>query len=132
MFDLRQHIIAHAPNIAAKKILYRHWMHDHLARRRLLRPLLRCRPRDKRHAIEQCVLCHNPNTTAGNTTVDFKVMVHRIHTGKELARPYIIGNTVWNQCNSSSCAPDVLYSSAGIRISSALFDYMMQLRVSYP
>ena len=40
---------------------------------------------DNRNAIEQCVLCHNPNTLAsGKTSVDFKVMVHRIHTGKEL------------------------------------------------
>lgn len=46
--------------------------------------------------------------------------------------PYIVGNTVWNQCNSSTCAPDVIYSSAGIRISFALFDYMLQLRASYP
>ena len=46
--------------------------------------------------------------------------------------PYIVGNTVWNQCNSSSCDATTLYSSAGIRISETLFDYMMNLRASYP
>ena len=46
--------------------------------------------------------------------------------------PYIIGNTVWNQCNSSSCAPLTQYSSAGIRISETLFDYMLNLRAQFP
>lgn len=46
--------------------------------------------------------------------------------------PYIIGNTVWNQCNSSSCDPLTQYSSAGIRISETLFNYMMNLRAQYP
>jgi V8-like Glu-specific endopeptidase len=46
--------------------------------------------------------------------------------------PYLIGNTVWNQCNSSSCGPLTQYSSAGIRISETLFDYMLNLRSTYP
>lgn len=46
--------------------------------------------------------------------------------------PYIIGNTVWNQCNSSTCAWNTEYSSAGIRISESLADYMMNLRATYP
>ncbi|WAS99269.1 trypsin-like serine peptidase [Nannocystis punicea] len=46
--------------------------------------------------------------------------------------PYIIGNTVWNQCNSSTCAANTLYSSAGIRISETLAEYMMNLRATYP
>lgn len=46
--------------------------------------------------------------------------------------PYLIGNTVWNQCNSSTCAWDTEYSSAGIRISETLFDYMVNLRATYP
>jgi OmcA/MtrC family decaheme c-type cytochrome len=52
---------------------------------------------DNRNAIEQCVLCHNPNTEAGGTTVDFRTMVHRIHTGEELSRPYKLGNTVLSE-----------------------------------
>ena len=46
--------------------------------------------------------------------------------------PYIIGNTVWNQCYQSSCTPTTQYSSAGIRISETLADYMLNLRATYP
>jgi len=46
--------------------------------------------------------------------------------------PYLIGNTVWNQCNSSSCNANTLYASAGIRISETLFDWMLGLRATYP
>lgn len=46
--------------------------------------------------------------------------------------PYIIGNTVWNQCNASTCDANTLYSSAGIRISTTLRDYMLNLRATYP
>lgn len=46
--------------------------------------------------------------------------------------PYIVGNTVWNQCNSSSCDALTQYSSAGIRISESLAEYMMNLRATYP
>lgn len=46
--------------------------------------------------------------------------------------PYLLGNTVWNQCNSSSCSSTTDYSSAGIRIPKTLFDWMMSLRTTYP
>ena len=53
-----------------------------------------------RNRVDYCVMCHNPNATdaarrpAGSTMVtpiDFKVMIHKIHRGENLAmKPYII------------------------------------------
>ncbi len=55
-----------------------------------------------RDRIEQCVLCHNPTMTdtarrpaaAGPPQgISFALMIHRIHTGHELARPFdVYGN----------------------------------------
>jgi OmcA/MtrC family decaheme c-type cytochrome len=50
-----------------------------------------------RNTTEQCVICHNPTKTGGTapgTSVDMRVLVHRLHTGKELERPYTIGSFV--------------------------------------
>ena len=57
-----------------------------------------------RNQIEQCVLCHNPNATAPSPTgstlppqaIDLRTMVHKIHTGEELAADYSIGNNSFN------------------------------------
>jgi OmcA/MtrC family decaheme c-type cytochrome len=52
-----------------------------------------------RNQIEQCVLCHNPVETdkarrpaaeLPAQSVDFRMMIHKIHTGEELGAPYII------------------------------------------
>ncbi len=54
---------------------------------------------ENRNQIEHCVQCHNPNATdAANRpadqqpgeTIAFKTMIHRIHTGEDLAIPYSI------------------------------------------
>jgi len=46
--------------------------------------------------------------------------------------PYLIGNTVWNQCWKDSCTADTDYASAGVRISQTLYNYMLNLRATYP
>ncbi len=59
-----------------------------------------------RNTMEYCVMCHNPDQTdvarrrrdaqavaAGDATasIDMKVLIHKIHTGKELAqKPYVV------------------------------------------
>ncbi|HEY8518049.1 MAG TPA: OmcA/MtrC family decaheme c-type cytochrome [Candidatus Binatia bacterium] len=58
-----------------------------------------------RDRVEYCVLCHNANATdaarrrndpeavaAGSptATIDFKVMIHKIHRGHDLAMPYVV------------------------------------------
>lgn len=53
-----------------------------------------------RQNVENCVICHNPNATdaavrpadaGAPVTIDFPVMIHKIHTGEELnQKPYII------------------------------------------
>ncbi|MBK5294649.1 MAG: OmcA/MtrC family decaheme c-type cytochrome [Acidobacteriia bacterium] len=60
---------------------------------------------NNRNAIEMCVLCHNPNqtdiarrpaTALPAESVNFRTMIHRIHTGKDLGYDYTIygfGNT---------------------------------------
>lgn len=45
---------------------------------------------------EMCVVCHNPGTTDANSgnVLDLGVMVHKIHMGAELDKPYVIyGNS---------------------------------------
>jgi OmcA/MtrC family decaheme c-type cytochrome len=59
------------------------------------------------NSIEECVICHNPNATdkgqrpadpaatpdgLAERPIDFKVMIHSIHTGEnlELSKPYVI------------------------------------------
>jgi OmcA/MtrC family decaheme c-type cytochrome len=46
---------------------------------------------------QECVFCHNPNATNSGEGIDFKRLVHRIHTGEELTQQYKIGNNVFNE-----------------------------------
>jgi OmcA/MtrC family decaheme c-type cytochrome len=52
-----------------------------------------------RNQIEMCVLCHNPNATDSSMrpasknppqAIDFRTMVHKIHTGENLTSDYTI------------------------------------------
>jgi OmcA/MtrC family decaheme c-type cytochrome len=57
-----------------------------------------------RNNAQYCSECHNPNATAaspaGSTlppqAIDFRTMVHKIHTGEELTTDYSIGTTSFN------------------------------------
>jgi OmcA/MtrC family decaheme c-type cytochrome len=55
---------------------------------------------DQRTTVEGCVVCHNPNTTDAARrptanllpaqSVDFKTMIHRLHSGHELEHEYTV------------------------------------------
>jgi OmcA/MtrC family decaheme c-type cytochrome len=56
-----------------------------------------------RRSVELCIMCHQPQTneSTGGKTVDFKVMIHKIHMGSQLPSviaktPYAIGTTDWS------------------------------------
>src|SRR5208283_3684301 len=58
-----------------------------------------------RKSPEYCVLCHNPNAvddpgvarfevpSTQAPSVNFKVLVHKIHRGSDLAQGYVLGGT---------------------------------------
>lgn len=54
-----------------------------------------------RNQTETCVICHNPKLVAGTgaaaQTVDFRMMIHKIHAGNTLENGYKIGNTEFGE-----------------------------------
>jgi OmcA/MtrC family decaheme c-type cytochrome len=50
-----------------------------------------------RNDVGECVFCHLPSGVAGTgaaaESIDFRMMIHKIHTGEELHRGYKLGNT---------------------------------------
>ena len=66
---------------------------------------------ENRNQIEMCVLCHNPSNTDNNKPaqgINFSLMIHKIHTGKNLAslgQPFIVGNTDFSNVVFPAMAP---------------------------
>jgi OmcA/MtrC family decaheme c-type cytochrome len=48
----------------------------------------------QRLGVEVCVMCHNTTLSEEGVSVNFKDMIHRIHTGEELNNPYFDFNEV--------------------------------------
>jgi OmcA/MtrC family decaheme c-type cytochrome len=48
-----------------------------------------------RNATQECVICHNPSLadSTSKQSVNFAVQIHSIHRGENLANPYILGTT---------------------------------------
>ena len=65
-----------------------------------------------RVSVDYCVTCHNPGSTDANSgnTVDFKVMVHKIHSGANNPEVEAGGEyAIWGFNNTKHNYSDVLY-----------------------
>jgi len=62
--------------------------------------------------VNYCVTCHNPGTTDANSgeTVDFKVMIHKIHRGEELPAVQAGGEyAIWGNNNNKNDYTTVVF-----------------------
>jgi OmcA/MtrC family decaheme c-type cytochrome len=52
-----------------------------------------------RAATQECVLCHNPTLADGTSkqSVNFAWQIHSIHRGENLANPYVLGSTNYQE-----------------------------------
>lgn len=52
-----------------------------------------------RGAVQECVICHNPTLTDGTSkqSVSLATQIHSIHRGENLANPYILGTTNYQE-----------------------------------
>jgi OmcA/MtrC family decaheme c-type cytochrome len=61
-----------------------------------------------RNRTDHCVLCHDPVHTDSSTparTIDFRVLVHKIHTGENLEAPYKWGSTDFAEVRYPALSP---------------------------
>jgi OmcA/MtrC family decaheme c-type cytochrome len=65
-----------------------------------------------RIAVQYCATCHNPGSTDANSgnTVDFKVLIHKIHYGEELPSVQAGGEyAIWGNANNKNDYSTVVF-----------------------
>lgn len=74
---------------------------------------------DARNTVENCALCHMPSLTVGSggaaVPLNFGTMVHRIHAGRTLTRPYVVGNNNFNEAGY----PGILTNCDGCHVNNS-------------
>jgi OmcA/MtrC family decaheme c-type cytochrome len=52
-----------------------------------------------RNGVQECAICHNPSLADGTSkqSVNFATQIHSIHRGDQLANPYILGTTNYQE-----------------------------------
>jgi OmcA/MtrC family decaheme c-type cytochrome len=52
-----------------------------------------------RNGVQECTICHNPTLTDGtsNQSVNLAWQIHSIHRGENLANPYVLGTTNYQE-----------------------------------
>jgi OmcA/MtrC family decaheme c-type cytochrome len=79
---------------------------------------------------QECVICHNPSLADGTSgdSVNFAWQIHSIHRGENLANPYVLGTTNYQEVrfpgdlrNCSTCHVDSTYfvENVGAKVSVA-------------
>ncbi len=75
---------------------------------------------NRRNPGEYCQICHSPERAdREDRTIDFKMMIHRIHSGEELENEYVVGGNNYNELlypgdrrNCKKCHVDESYVEA--------------------
>jgi OmcA/MtrC family decaheme c-type cytochrome len=79
-----------------------------------------------RNATQECTICHNPSLTDGtsNQSVNFAWQIHSIHRGENLANPYVLGTTNYQEvrfpgdlrnCNTCHEGSSYMVENAGAK-----------------
>lgn len=57
----------------------------------------------QRYLVAECVICHTPDLVEEGESFHLKWMVHRLHTGEELTRPYLEFNEILYPGDRRNC-----------------------------